>query len=55
MARYAGVVDLTVLQAPVQVAPTDFRRSAELIEAGLHAARAELRRRHAPRLLRRAA
>jgi NTE family protein len=58
IARYAGIVDLTVLPAPALpgLLPTDFGHADELIEQGLHSARAELRRRHVPaRSLRRAA
>src|SRR3954469_4260910 len=56
--RYGGIVDLTVLPAPTLpgLLPTDFGHADELIEQGLHRARAELRRHHAPaRSLRRAA
>jgi NTE family protein len=58
IARYDGLVDLTVLPAPSLpgLPPTDFGHADELIEQGLHRARGELRRRHAPaRSLRRAA
>ena len=58
MARYGGIVDLTVLPGPTLpgLLPTDFGHADELIEQGLHRARAELRRHHAPaRSLRRAA
>jgi NTE family protein len=50
IARYAGIVDLTVLPAPrlPRLLPTDFGHTDELIEQGLHRARAELRRHHAP-------
>jgi Patatin-like phospholipase len=58
IARDGGIVDLTVLPAPTLrgLLPTDFGHADELIEQGLHRARAELRRHHAPaRSLRRAA
>jgi NTE family protein len=58
IARYGGIVDLTVLPAPTLpgLLPTDFGHADELIEQGLHRARAELRRHHAPaQSLRRAA
>ncbi|MEA2429106.1 MAG: hypothetical protein QOF37_2734, partial [Thermoleophilaceae bacterium] len=58
IARYDGIVDLTVLPAPTLpgLLPTDFRHADELIEYGLRRARSELRRTHAPvRFLRRAA
>jgi NTE family protein len=50
VARYRGLVDLTVLPAPALpgLLPTDFGHADELIEQGLHRARAELRRHHAP-------
>ncbi len=49
IARYSGLVDLTVLSAPTLpgLLPTDFGHADELIEQGLHRARAELRRHHA--------
>ena len=46
---------MTVMYAPSEVAPTDFGQSRELVEVGLQRARTELRRRHTPRVLRRAA
>jgi NTE family protein len=58
IARYGDVVDLVVLPAPTLpgLLPTDFGHADELIEQGLHRARAQLRRHHAPaRSLRRAA
>ena len=58
IARYDGIVDRTVLPGPTLpgLLPTDFGHADELIEQGLHSARAELRRHHAPvRSLRRAA
>jgi len=55
VARYRHEVELTVFEAPARIAPTDFGKAGELIEHGLHAARRELRRGHAPRHLRRAA
>lgn len=58
IACYDGIVDLTMLPAPdlPGLLPTDFGHADELIEQGLHRARAELRRRNAPpRSLRRAA
>ncbi|MCW2985415.1 MAG: hypothetical protein JWR63_2985, partial [Conexibacter sp.] len=50
IARYGAIVDLTVLPAPTLpgLLPTDFGHADELIEQGLHRARAELRRHHAP-------
>jgi NTE family protein len=50
IARYGDVVDLTVLPAPALpgLLPTDFGHADELIEQGLHRARAELRRHRAP-------
>ena len=58
IARYGGIVDLTVLPAPTLpgLLPTDFGHADELIEQGLYRARGELRRHHAlARSLRRAA
>jgi NTE family protein len=58
IARYGGIVDLTVLPAATLpgLLPTDFGHADELIEQGLWRARAELRRHHGPaRFLRRAA
>jgi NTE family protein len=55
VARYADSVELTVLHAPSEVGPTDFGQARELVEVGLQRARAELRRNHTPRHLRRAA
>jgi NTE family protein len=58
IARYGGIVGLTVLPAPILpgLLPTDFGHADELIEQGLRRARAELRRHHAPAgALRRAA
>jgi hypothetical protein len=52
------LVDLILLSAPTLpgLLPTNFGHADELIEQGLHRARAELRRHHAPaRSLRRAA
>jgi NTE family protein len=48
IARYGGIVDLTVLPAPTLpgLLPTDFGHADELIEQGLHRACAELRRHH---------
>jgi NTE family protein len=58
IARYADVVDVILLPAPTLpgLLPTDFGHAEELIEQGLHRARGELRRHHAPaHSLRRAA
>jgi len=58
VARYGDVVELTVLPPPTVpgLLPSDFGHADELIDQGLHRARAELRRHHAPaRSLRRAA
>jgi NTE family protein len=58
IARYGAIVDLTVLPAPTLpgLLPTDFGHADELIQQGLHRARAALRRHTAPaRSLRRAA
>jgi hypothetical protein len=54
--RHTRCAYATIAHGPTGLLPTDFGHADELIEQGLHCARVELRRHHAPvRSLRRAA